>query len=246
MINNKIVLTGISAVAGAALLLGAPAAEAHGFLGNLDIGAKVKAGISKAHILGNNDALIKGAKITAVSGSTLNATATLNGKAVNIIITTSAETKVKANGKEDSGVSNIKVGDTVMLKGTVSGWDSNQPTIQAKQILVANAGKAANEDRKDKKPFERVDKKAVLGSVVSVNSASSTLVVSNRNDVQTIVAVNASTTIKTGATTTGTFADIDANELVGIRGHIDAAGNFVADKIIVGWKGVVGFFGKHF
>ena len=86
----------------------------------------------EVHINDNGSVLVRGAKVTAVSGTTITAITEWNGASMSWNINTDATTKFIELKNGQSSVSDVKVGDFVSFSGNLMAGSAF--TVQAKQV----------------------------------------------------------------------------------------------------------------
>lgn len=169
-----------------------------------------KSGVSagtgvEVNIGSNGNVLVRGAKVTSVSDSTINANTSLGSSVLSWVVKTDSNTDFSAHKNGAEGLANIAVGDIVSFRGTID---------QAVTGLTVNARQV--------KDWSSVETKAKLeGIVTSINATLGSFTVSKRN---------ATTTVQTSSSTkftedgdTASFADIFLNAKVKIQGFFNAS-----------------------
>ncbi len=94
--------------------------------------ANKKGSSLEVHIYDNGSVLVRGAKVAAVSGSTITAVTEWNGASVSWNINTDTSTKFIELKNGQSSVSDVKVGDLVSFNGNLMAGSTF--TVQAKQV----------------------------------------------------------------------------------------------------------------
>lgn len=160
----------------------------------------------------DGSALVRGAKVTSVSGSTINATTNYGSSQLSWRVVTDGSTKFNATKGGSTGLANIAVGDTVSFSGsldqTVSGL-----TVNAKVV----------------KDWNHVEsKKTLSGIVTSINATLNSFTVSHDGSTgspqaTTSVQTDSNTKFKLSNGNDGTFASIFLNAKVKIAGLFNAS-----------------------
>jgi len=86
----------------------------------------------EVHINDNGSVLVRGAKVTAVSSTTISAISEWNGASLNWTVNTDANTKFITLRDGQSGLGQVKVGDFLSFSGNLMAGSTF--TIQAKQV----------------------------------------------------------------------------------------------------------------
>jgi hypothetical protein len=153
----------------------------------------------------NGGALVRGAKVTAVSGTTVNANTSLGSSVMNWVVTTDTDTEFTANKNGASGLANIAVGDTISFRGAIDQAVSGL-TVKAKIV----------------KDWSSVETRQKLnGTVTSINTTLNSF---------TVMKGNSTTTVQTSSSTkftedgdNATFADLMVNAKVKLQGMFNAS-----------------------
>ncbi|OGG60132.1 hypothetical protein A2765_01015 [Candidatus Kaiserbacteria bacterium RIFCSPHIGHO2_01_FULL_56_24] len=184
-----------------------PFASVHADTGN---GVEVNIGA-------NGNALVRGAKVTAVSGSQVNANTNYGSSILSWIVKTDGSTKFTTNKGSGSGLANIAVGDIVSFNGaldqTVAGL-----TVNAKVL----------------KDWTQVEsKKTYSGIVTSINATLNSFMLGGNST--TTVQTNSATKFKLSNGNSGSFADLFLNAKVKVMGMLNASSSiFTATSIDIG------------
>lgn len=201
----------------------------------------------------SGNVLVRGAKVTGISGATLTVTTTAGASTLSWAVTTDSSTVFAASGGAGSSLAQISVGDTVSFAGALTGTG-----LSVKATAVKDWTLDANE-------------RSIAGTVQSVNSAGTSLVLGNGNGkdndndkdnrVRATIQFTGSTQIVLNGTTT-TFASIQTGDRVKATGVMNADGTILTAtsvtvirpavksgddsfrKKIKLWFGGHGFFGK--
>ena len=146
----------------------------------------------EVHIYDDGKVLVRGAKVTSVSGTTVNAVTTWGSVNMAWAINTDSKTKMIRRYGGQSMLSEISVGDFVSFKGNLVNTVASPVTVQA-QIL---------------KDWSIQKKNATIsGSVSSIDATAQSFVVAAGERGDVTVKVTSSTKIVKGDATM-TFADI--------------------------------------
>lgn len=186
------VVLGSSAALLAGLVVGVSAQTVSGSA-NADIAGTARAVGStiELHINNNGTVLIRGIKVSSVSGGIVSGTIAWGSYALPITINTASATKVSRRFGAATTVGQISTGDYVSIEGTL---DQTQSALTVNATFI--------------KDWSIQDKSATFsGTVSSVDTASNSFVLASRQRGNVTVDVTASTTIMKG-NQTATFADI--------------------------------------
>ena len=158
----------------------------------------------------NGSALVRGAKVTSVSGALINANTTYGSSVLGWRVMTDGNTRFSANKGTTSGIGNIAVGDTISFSGsldqTVSGL-----TVNAKVV----------------KDWTQVEsKKTLSGIVTSINTTLNSFTLSH-DDATTTVETNSGTAFKLTNGDSASFASLFLNAKVKIAGMFNASSSVV-------------------
>src|SRR3990167_4054326 len=115
-------------------------------------------------ITDSGNILVRGAKVTAVSGGTITATTVAGASTLTWTVTTDSLTSFSTSAGAGSSIGQISVGDTVSFAGALSGTG-----LSVKATAVKDWTVGANE-------------RSIVGTVQSVNSAGSSLAIVNGKD----------------------------------------------------------------
>lgn len=171
---------------------------------NKDKGSKGLAGTGiEVNIGSNGGVLVRGAKVTSVSDTTVNANTSLGASVLNWIVKTDSSTEFVTHGGANTGLSGIAVGDTISFRGTLD---------QAVSGLTVNA--------KTVKDWSQVETKRTLEGVVSSINATLGSFTVLKGGSTTTVQTSSSTEWKGGA---DAFSDLFVNAAVKIKGFFNAS-----------------------
>lgn len=164
----------------------------------------------------NGNALVRGAEVTAVSGTQVNAETSLGSSILNWIIKTDSDTDFSARKGGEDGMANIEVGDTISFRGTID---------QAVAGLTVNA--------KQVKDWTSVETKAKLeGVVTSINSTLASFTVKTKNGTTTVETSGSTKFTEDG--NDASFADIVLNAKVKLQGLLNASSSvFTATSVSI-------------
>jgi hypothetical protein len=157
----------------------------------------------------SGNVLVRGAKVTAVSGSTITAVTTAGASTLTWTVTTDGSTSFITSSGSGSSLGTISVGDIVSFAGALSGSG-----LSVKATAVKDWTVGANE-------------RSIVGTVQSVNSTGNSLTITNGKDngndnkkVTTIQFTNSTVVSGTGTT----FGSIVAGDKVKATGTVNADG----------------------
>ena len=167
-------------------------------------------------IAANGNALVRGAQVTAVSGTQVNANTSLGSSVLNWIVKTDADTDFSATKGGSDGIANIAVGDTISFRGKIDQAVSGL-TVNAKQV----------------KDWTSVETKAKLeGMVTSINSTLASFTVKTKSGTTTVQ--TSSSTKFTEDGDSASFADIVLNAKVKLQGMLNASSSvFTATSVSI-------------
>lgn len=157
-------------------------------------------------VLGTNgSALVRGAKVTSVSGSTINATTNYGSSKLDWTVKTDGSTEFTAHKGSATGLSQIAVGDIVSFRGSID---------QAQSGLTVNA--------KVVKDWTQLESnKSISGIITSINATLNSFTVSHGNSTTT-VQTNSSTNFDLNGKD-GSFASLFLNAKVKVKGLFSAS-----------------------
>lgn len=180
-------------------------------------GSKSGSGV-EINIGGNGNVLVRGAKVTSVSSSTISANTNYGSSILGWTVKTNGDTEFSANKGSSAGISQIAVGDTISFRGSLD---------QAISGLTVNA--------KVVKDWTQAEsKKTYRGMVTSINATLNSFTLSGDNTTTT-VQTNSATKFKLSNGTTGSFADIFLNAKVKVMGMWSASSSVLtATSVDVG------------
>ncbi len=154
--------------------------------------------------------LVRGAKVTSVSGSTVNTSVTWGTTVLNWSVSTNGSTEfLDARGKKTGALGSIVVGDTISFAGTLTGVGS---TMSALATAV-----------KDWSPIPNTN---ASGQVDSINSASNSLVLDKSKNKTITVQFNSNTLITMNGTTTP-FSAIAVDDYLKVTGVYNTDGSVI-------------------
>lgn len=163
----------------------------------------------------SGNVLVRGAKVTGISGSTLTVTTTAGASTLSWAVTTDSSTAFVTSAGSGSSLAQISVGDTVSFAGALTGTGLSVKATAVKDWTVG------------------ASQRSISGTVASVNSASTSLVLGNGNGrdndndkdekTRATIQLTGNTVImQNGATTT--FASIQTGDKVKATGTMNADG----------------------
>ena len=164
----------------------------------------------------SGNVLVRGAKVTGVSGSTLTVVTTAGASTLSWAVTTDSGTAFVTSGGSGSSLGQISVGDTVSFAGALTGSG-----LSVKASAVKDWTLDANE-------------RSISGTVQSVNSAGTSLVLGNGkddgrgndNDNKALIQFSAGTAVVLNGVAS-TFASIQTGDKVKATGTMNADGTIL-------------------
>lgn len=157
----------------------------------------------------NGGALVRGAKVTSVSGSTINATTNYGSSQLSWIVKTDGNTEFTANKGGATGLAQIAVGDIVSFRGTID---------QAQSGLTVNAGIV--------KDWTQVESNTTISGIVTAINATLDSFTVSHGDSTTTVQTNSSTDINLNGSN-GSFASLFLNAKVKAKGLLNASSSIL-------------------
>ncbi|MFZ2720033.1 MAG: DUF5666 domain-containing protein, partial [Minisyncoccia bacterium] len=214
-------LFGISMIL-ATLALFPFAGTAHADNDRKDSNLKAGTGV-EINIGGNGNVLVRGAKVTSVSSSTVNANTNYGSSILGWTVKTDGDTEFSANKGSSTGLAQIAVGDIISFRGSLD---------QAVSGLTVNANIV-----KDWTQAE--SKKTYSGMVTSINTTLNSFTLSSDGSTSspqaTTVQTNSATKFKLSNGNTASFADIFLNAKVKVMGMWNASSSVLtATSVDVG------------
>lgn len=170
----------------------------------------------EVHITERGNVLVRGAKVTAISGNTISASTAWGGASMAWNVVTDGNTQFirRAGGK--SSISEISVGDFVSFQGALQTSVTSPFTVQAKIVRDWSI-------QKQNATFS--------GTVQSVDSVSQSFVLSSENRGNVTVFVSTSTKVEKGGVS-GVFSDIVAGVKATVSGlYNNLTSRIDADKV---------------
>lgn len=166
------------------------------------------------HIFDEGMVLVRGAKVTAVSGSVISAATVFGSTNLMWTINVTDSTNFVQRSNKQSNLSDISVGDFVSFKGDL---------VTTASTLTVNA-KILKDWSVQKKKI------SLIGKVVSLATNSFVLTTDERG--QLTVNVGTSTVFSKGDATVVTFADVHVGDKVSANGTFDEVAKILmADKV---------------
>ncbi|OGG52479.1 hypothetical protein A2851_05585 [Candidatus Kaiserbacteria bacterium RIFCSPHIGHO2_01_FULL_53_29] len=164
----------------------------------------------------SGQALVRGAQVSAISGSTITAVTTAGASTLTWTVATDGSTTFLAASGGGSSLSQIAVGHTISFAGALSGTGLN-----VKATAVKNWTVGANE-------------RSVSGAVQSINSAGTSFVIGNGNDNKKLATVqlSGSTVITLNGATTS-FTSIATGNKVKATGTANADGTVLTATSVI-------------
>lgn len=176
-------------------------------IANADSGSSSSGSSVEVNIGSQGGVLVRGAQVTSVSSTTLNANTSLGSSILSWVVKTDGNTEFTAQKGASAGLSNIAVGDFISFRGDL---DQSVSGLQVKAKIV-----------KDWTAVET--KKTISGIVTSINATLNSFVVANGN-ATTSVQVSSSTDIEEDGDN-ASFADIVLNAKVKVVGMLNSTTN---------------------
>lgn len=210
--NSSVYSVGVIALTAVTLLFSSTAyADNDKKHGSTSAGAGVEVNIGA-----NGNTLVRGAKVTAVSDTQVNANTSLGSSVLSWIVKTDSNTDFSAAKGGAEGIANIAVGDTISFRGMIDQSVSGL-TVQAKQV----------------KDWTSIQTKASLSGVVSsINSTLASFTVSHKNGTTTVQ--TSSSTKFTEDGDNASFTDIVLNAKVKLQGLLNASSSvFTATSVSI-------------
>lgn len=176
-------------------------------------------------VLGPNSVLrVVGAKVTSVSGSDINATASFGNSSLSFVVKTDAETKL--NGKafaNSSALSSLKAGDKISFAGTITSSAGSSITVDASHVISQNLY------NKDGGKIE--NKTSFKGEIKAVNTGDNSFTLKLKSGATVKVSVLGSAIITLDGATSN-LAALEAGDEVKITGEANADASVItASKI---------------
>ncbi len=166
-------------------------------------------------ITDSGNILVRGAKVTGISGTTLTVTTTAGASTLSWTVTTDASTSFVTSAGSGSSLGQVSVGDTVSFAGALSGTGLSVKATAVKDWTIG------------------AKERSIVGTVQSVNSANSTLAITNGKDNDdndnkkvTTIQFTGSTVIALNGSGT-TFGSIVAGDKVKATGTVNADGTIL-------------------
>lgn len=160
-------------------------------------------------ITDSGNALVRGGKVTAVSGNTITVTTTAGASTLTWTVTTDSSTSFLTSAGSGSSIGQISVGDTISFAGALSGTGLTVKATAVKDWIVG------------------VNERSIVGTVQSVNATSSSLTIvsgkdnDNDNKKVTTIQFTGSTAINGTGTT---FGSIVVGDKIKATGTVNADG----------------------
>ncbi len=168
----------------------------------------------EVNIGSNGSALVRGAKVTSVSGTQVNANTSLGSSVLGWVVKTDSNTDFSANKGGAEGIANIAVGDTISFRGTIDQSVAGL-TVNAKQI----------------KDWTSVQTKASLSGVVSsINTTLASFTITHKNGTTTVQTSSSTNFTEDGDN--ASFSEIVLNAKVKLQGLLNASSSiFTATSV---------------
>lgn len=171
----------------------------------------------------SGNVLVRGAKVTGISGNTLTVTTTAGASTLSWAVTTDSSTAFVTSAGAGSSLAQISVGDTISFAGALTGTGLSVKATAVKDWTVG------------------VSQRSISGVVASVNGTNTSLVLGNGNGKDndndkddktraTIQLTGSTVIMQNGATTT--FASIQTGDKVKATGTMNADGTVLTATMV--------------
>jgi hypothetical protein len=173
----------------------------------------------EVHIYDSGKVLVRGAKVTSVNGTTVNATTTWGSAVVNWAVQTNASTQFVRRSGGTSSASEISVGDFVSFNGNLLTTTGSPLTVQATTLKDWSIQKAHA---------------TFNGTISSVNATNQTFVLASEDRGNVTVQTTSATKIMLGNDISSFAGAVKVGMKVTAGGLYDSASRIVtADQVIV-------------
>jgi hypothetical protein len=166
----------------------------------------------EVHIMNNGKVLVRGAKVTGISGNTVIAMTAWGSVNLNWSVVTGGATEFVRKNGGTSSVSEISVGDFISFQGTLDTTMASPLTVAASVVKDWSIQKM---------------NASLTGTVQSVNTAAMSFVLSSNGRGNVTVMVTPTTNIMKGDAL-ATLADVTVGSTVAASGVWDAVANTLA------------------
>ncbi|MDO8575876.1 MAG: DUF5666 domain-containing protein [bacterium] len=188
----------------------------------------------------SGNVLVRGAKVTGISGNTLTVTTTAGASTLSWAVTTDGSTTFVTSAGSGSSFAQISVGDTVSFAGILTGTGLSVKASAVKDWTVG------------------VNQRSISGTVASINGTNTSLVLGNGNGKDndndkddktraTIQFTGSTLIVLNGATST--FASIQTGDQVKATGTMNEGGTVLTATSVTVTRPAVNFgiddFGKR-
>ena len=175
----------------------------------------------EVHITKNGKALVRGARVTGVSGSDIMATTTWGSATINWTVHTASSTQfVYRGGSSGVSISDIKSGDIISFSGAVS---PNAPAFTVNATVV--------KDWSVTKP--KVEKMTLQGKLKSLaGTTAPTSFVLTVGGTDYTVSVGIGTAILKANWLPASLADFEINDTVRVYGSVDSSAHTVDATVV--------------
>lgn len=166
----------------------------------------------EVHFFDDGNVLVRGAKVTGISGSVVNASNVWGSVTLNWAVKTDQTTNIVRRAGGNSSLSEISVGDIVSFQGMLDTGIVSPLTVNAKVLKDWSIQKI---------------RAAFSGTVRSVSASTTSFMLTHesRGDVNVLVA---SSTVITKGSASATFGDIVVGARVSVRGLLNTVLNTLA------------------
>lgn len=171
----------------------------------------------ETHIFDDGKVLVRGAKVTAVSGSVISAATTWGSLTLNWTVNTDASTEIVRKQGGRAAITEVSVGDYVSFQGMLV-TTASTPTVQARIVKNWSIQKA---------------KASFFGTIESFGVVSGTFMLKTEERGVIQVTTSATTKVQKGESA-GTLGDLAVGIKVQVKGLMNSATNtFEAETIRV-------------
>lgn len=177
----------------------------------------------ETHIYNDGTVLVRGAKVTAVSSSTISATQTWGSSVLNWTVNASGVREVVMRGDENANISQIKIGDYVSFKGMIDATGA-QFTVNA--TIIKDWSLQQTQALLEKRIFE--------GTLKSVNgTAVPASIIATVGNTDYTVNISSTTTILNTLWSPIGFSQLKVGDHIRIYGAVEANNMTVIDAYVV-------------
>ncbi len=185
----------------------------------------------------SGNVLVRGAKVTGISGSTLTVTTTAGASTLSWAVTTDGSTAFVTSAGSGSSLAQISVGDTVSFAGALTGTGLSVKATAVKDWTIG------------------ASQRSISGTVASINGTNTSLTLGNGNGkdndndkddkTRATIQLTGSTVITLNGTTTP-FASIQTGDKVKATGTMNADGTVLTATSVTVTRPAVNFGNDDF